>query len=230
LGCRVCNNNSANKQVVLILTSGRPLTINWADENLPAIVQAWQLGSRAGDAIAQVLYGDYNPSGKLPMTFPRSVGQIPVYYNHKNTGRPGPLEDLVFWAHYIDESNAPLYPFGFGLSYTQFTYSNLSIDKNEEGAQISVQVKNTGSVDGEEVVQLYIRDHFASVSRPVKELKGFEKIALKAGESQTITFSLTDAELGFYNNQGEFVVEPGAFDIMVGGSSSDVLKEEFELE
>ncbi len=221
---------AANKNIVLVLTSGRPLAINWAAENIPAIVQAWQLGSTAGDAIAQVLYGDYNPSGKLPMTFPKSLGQIPIYYNYKNTGRPGPLEEMVFWSHYIDESNAPLYPFGYGLSYTAFDYSNLSIEKNEVGATVSVQLKNTGAMDGEEVVQLYIRDKFASVTRPVKELKGFQKIALKAGESKTVTFNLTDKELGFYNNQGEFVVEPGAFDIMVGGSSMDLLKEAFVLE
>jgi len=221
---------AANNKVVLVLMSGRPLVITWASENIPAIVQAWQPGSKGGDAIAQVLYGDYNPSGKLPVTFPRSAGQVPIYYNHKNTGRPGRGDNLVFWAHYIDESNTPLYPFGYGLSYTNFEYSNFSTSKTEEGFKASVTVKNTGDIIGEEVVQLYIRDHFASVTRPVKELKGFEKIELKAGESKTVEFLLTGEHLGFYDNQGKYIVEPGMFDVMVGGNSVDLLKNEIELE
>jgi len=219
---------AVNKKVVLVLMSGRPLSITWAAENVPAIVQAWQPGSKGGDAIAQVLYGDYNPSGKLPMTFPRNVGQVPIYYNHKNTGRPGPI-DMVFWSHYTDEINAPLYPFGYGLSYTSFEYSNLNTTKTNEGFTVNVAVKNTGNLVGEEVVQLYIRDHFASITRPVKELKGFEKIKLKAGETKTIEFLLTDEELGFYNNEGEYIVEPGRFDVMIGGNSVDLLKAEIEL-
>lgn len=157
------------------------------------------------------------------MTFPRNVGQVPIYYNHKTTGRPGPTE-MVFWSHYINESNAPLYPFGYGLSYTQFEYSELAINTIEQGAQVSIEVKNSGKLEGEGVVQLYIRDHYASVTRPLKELKGFKKITLKAGESQTVEFMLTDKELGFYNNQGKFVVELGTFDVMVGGNSMDVFK------
>jgi len=214
---------AVNKNIVLVLMNGRPIAIPWADENIPSIVEAWHLGSKSGDAIAQVLYGDYNPSGKLPMTFPRNVGQVPIYYNHKNTGRPGPI-DLVFWSHYIDETNDPLYVFGHGLSYTTFEYSNLTINSD----QVSVTVKNTGDVDGEEVVQLYIRDLFASVTRPVKELKGFEKVLIEAGTSKTITFKIDDQVLGFFNNQGKFIVEPGKFKIMVGGSSNTTLTGDYE--
>ncbi len=208
-----------NKNIILVLMNGRPLAIPWADEYIPAIVEAWQLGSQTGNAIAQVLFGDYNPSGKLPMTFPRSVGQVPIYYNYFNTGRPGPKQE-VFWSHYSDESNKPLYPFGYGLSYTSFDYSNLQIDTaNQSAIKVSVTIKNIGKLAGEEVAQLYIRDKIASNVRPVKELKGFEKIKLNAGESKTVNFLLTDAELGFYTNTGEFIVEPGDFDLMVGTSS-----------
>jgi beta-glucosidase len=208
-----------NKNIILVLMNGRPLAITWADKNIPAILETWQLGSQAGNAIAQVLFGDYNPGGKLPMTFPRSVGQVPIYYNHYSTGRPAP-KDVVFWSHYGDELNAPLYPFGYGLSYTSFEYSNLKInDQDEAKIKVAVTVKNSGKRDGEEVVQLYISDKVASVVRPVKELKGFSKIKLKPGESRVIEFTLTGAELGFYNNAGEFIVEPGEFGIMVGTDS-----------
>jgi beta-glucosidase len=221
---------AVNKNVVLVLMNGRPLAIPWADENIPAIVEAWQLGSQTGNAIAEVLYGDYNPGGKLPMTFPRSVGQVPVFYNHKSTGRPVPGTG-VFWTQYNDESNAPLYPFGYGLSYTTFKYSDLKIELNAEGREVkvSVNVKNTGDVFGEEVTQLYIRDKVASVARPIKELKGFEKFGLNPGEQKVVQFILTEKELGFYNNQGKFVVETGAFDIMVGGNSVDGLKGAFDF-
>jgi beta-glucosidase len=218
-----------NKNIVLVVMSGRPLVLTWADENIPTIVQAWQLGSQSGNAIAQVLYGDYNPSGKLPMTFPRSLGQVPIYYNHYNTGRPGP-SNVVFWSHYTDESNDPLYPFGYGLSYTTFKYSDLKVDASDQkNIKVSAIIKNTGKVKGEEVVQLYIRDKVASVVRPVKELKGFEKIELAPGESKTVTFTLTEKEIGFYNNDGKFIVEPGEFDVMVGTSSKEGLKGKFEL-
>ncbi len=218
-----------NKNIVLVLMNGRPLALPWAAENIPAILEVWHLGSQSGNAIAEVLYGDYNPSGKLPMTFPRNVGQVPIYYNYKNTGRPGPKPE-VFWQHYSDMTNDPLYPFGFGLSYTTFKYSNLSVTKNGgNNVSVSVNVKNTGKVAGEEVVQLYIRDQVASVTRPVKELKGFEKIRLASGASKTVQFTLTDKELGFYNNQRKYIVEPGKFDVMVGGNSVDLLKDEFEL-
>ena len=216
-----------NKNIVLVLNNGRPLTITWADENIPAIVEAWQLGSQAGNAVAQVLYGDYNPSGKLPMTFPRSVGQVPIYYNYKNTGRPGPKKE-VFWSHYQDESNKPLYPFGYGLSYTSFEYKNLNTKVESGKIKVSVDVTNTGSYKGKEVVQLYIRDLVASVTRPVRELKGFELVEFNPSETKTVTFDLSNDELGFYNNQREFVVEPGDFEIFVGGSSDTTLKNTVE--
>lgn len=218
-----------NKNIVLVLMNGRPLAITWAAEHIPAIVEAWQLGTQTGNAIAQVLYGDYNPGGKLPMTFPRSVGQEPIYYNHFSTGRPGPKTD-VFWSHYTDENYKPLYPFGYGLSYTQFEYANLKIDdSNPNAIKISVTVKNKGEIKGEEVVQLYIKDVVASVIRPVKELKGFKKVMLNPGESMMIEFVLTDVELGFYNNDGEFIAEPGEFEIMVGTNSQEGLSRKFIL-
>jgi beta-glucosidase len=218
-----------NKNIVLVLMNGRPLAITWADEHLHAIVEAWQLGTQTGNAVAQVLFGDYNPSGKLPMTFPRSVGQEPLYYSHYSTGRPGP-KDLVFWSHYMDESYKPLYPFGYGLSYAKFAYSNLTVnDADKANIKVSVTITNTSKVAGEEVAQLYIHDKFASVVRPVKELKGFEKLMLKAGESKTITFTLTNKELGFYNNDGVFVVEPGEFEVMVGTNCSEGLSSSFVL-
>ncbi len=220
---------AVNKNVILVLSNGRPLAITWAAENIPAILETWQLGTQSGHAIVDVLYGDYNPGGKLPMTFPRSVGQIPIYYNYKNTGRPGPKNE-VFWSRYTDEANAPLYPFGFGLSYTSFEYKDLRVNVKGKEVAVSVQVKNTGKVEGEEVVQLYIRDRVASVTRPVKELKGFEKITLKAGESKTVNFTLTEKEYGFFNNQGKFVIEAGDFDVMVGGSSVDGISGKFTLE
>ncbi len=220
----------ANQNIVLVLNNGRPLAIEWADEHVPAIVEAWQLGTTSGDAIAQVLYGDYNPSGKLPMTFPRHVGQVPIYYNYKNTGRPGP-KDLVFWSHYTDQTNKPLYPFGYGLSYADFEYTNLNISSSttEIKVTVSATLQNTSDVKGEEVVQLYIRDQVGSVTRPVKELKGFRKILLDSNEQQTIDFVLTEKELGFYNNQGEFICEPGTFDIWIGGSSDATLHSTFTL-
>ncbi len=216
-----------NKNIILVLMNGRPLAITWADEHIPAIIEAWQPGTQGGNAIAQVLFGDYNPGGKLPMTFPRTVGQVPIYYNYYNTGRPGPKPE-VFWSHYSDESNKPLYPFGYGLSYTTFEYSNLKIDDNiQSQIKVSATIKNTGSYAGDEVAQLYIRDKVASVVRPVKELKGFSKFKLLPGEVKEIEFILTDAELGFYNNTGEFIVEPGEFDVMVGTSSEQAISGKF---
>src|SRR5690606_33995823 len=212
--------------------NGRPLAITWADAHIPAIVEGWQLGTQSGHAIAQVLYGDYNPSGKLPMTFPRSVGQVPIYYNYKNTGRPVlPAPGEVFWSHYTDESNDPLYPFGYGLSYTSFSYANISVNKvSNEAFKISVDIKNTGDVTGKEVVQLYIRDLIASVTRPVKELKAFEMVELQPNQQKTITFNLTKNELGFYNNDGELVLEPGDFKVFVGGSSITKLESEIKVD
>jgi len=222
---------NVNKNIVLVLNNGRPLVLNWHQEHLPAIVEAWQLGTQSGNAIAQLLYGDYNPSGKLPISFPRAVGQIPIYYNHKNTGRPiMPTPSTVFWSHYQDVENTPLYPFGFGLSYTTFEYSDLQaqvVSTNE--VNVSVTLRNTGTFTGKEVVQLYLKDHYASVTRPVRELKGFELVSLEPNEHKKISFKLTEKELGFYNNAGDFVLEPGDFSIFVGGDSTTNLQSKITL-
>ncbi|GAA0872346.1 beta-glucosidase BglX [Gangjinia marincola] len=223
-----------NKKVILVLTNGRPLALPWAAENVPAIVEAWQLGTQSGHAIAQVLYGDYNPSGKLPMTFPRSVGQVPIYYNYKNTGRPNKQDDrIVFWSHYTDEENTPLFPFGHGLSYSTFEYSDFSINNEfNTNGKITAQInlKNTGIFKGKEVVQLYIRDKFASVTRPVRELKGFKMVELTPRETQTITFELKKEDLSFFNNEGEFIFEPGEFEIYIGGSSITTMGDTVTIE
>ena len=223
-----------NPKIVLVLNNGRPLAIPWADEHLPAIIEAWQLGTESGNAIAQVLYGDYNPSGKLPMTFPRSVGQVPIYYNYKNTGRPSANEpESVFWSHYIDQKNTPLYAFGYGLSYSKFEYSNLRLNTNSFSKngkiEVSVQLKNNSPVSGKEVVQLYIRDLIGSITRPVKELKGFEMVALNANETKTITFTIDEKTLEFFTANGKWEVEPGDFKVFVGGSSDKTLETNFEF-
>ncbi|TRX22475.1 beta-glucosidase BglX [Flavobacterium franklandianum] len=222
-----------NPNIVLVLNNGRPLALPWAAKNIPAIVEAWQLGTQAGNAVAQVLYGDYNPSGKLPMSFPRNVGQCPIYYNNYSTGRPNMTDNNVFWSHYTDVEKTPQFPFGFGLSYTTFDYKNLKINKTAfakgEPVKVSVEVTNSGNYDGKEVVQLYIHDEFGSLARPVKELKGFELIELKKGETKTVTMTLTEKELGFYDNDGNYLVELGTFKIMVGGSSDKGLESGFEL-
>ena len=224
------------KPIVLVLLNGRPLTLTWEDENMDAILEAWWPGTRGGDAIAQTLYGANNPNGKLPMTFPRNVGQLPLYYNHKNTGRPYlGLSDpeQKYKSQYTDVSNAPLYPFGYGLSYTTFEYSNLKISSDKinfgEKLKVSVDVKNTGNHDGQEVVQLYVRDMVGSVSRPVKELKGFAKIALKKGESKTVSFEISSEDLKFYNIEMKNVAEAGSFEVFVGGNSDTDRKASFEL-
>ncbi|WP_417291022.1 beta-glucosidase BglX [Corallibacter sp.] len=223
-----------NPNIVLVLNNGRPLAISWADEHIPAIVEAWQLGTETGNAVAEVLYGDYNPSGKLPMTFPRNVGQVPIYYNYKNTGRPVDKDDNVFWSHYVDVDKTPLYPFGHGLSYTSFEYSDLKLNAStfsiSDEVQVSVTVTNTGKVEGKEVVQLYIRDLVGSITRPVKELKAFEMITLQPGVSKTVNFVLNKEALGFYNNDGKYVIESGDFKVFLGGSSDTVLEADFTLE
>ena len=221
-----------NPNIVLVLNNGRPLAIPWADAHIPAIVEAWQLGTESGNAIAQVLYGDYNPSGKLPMTFPRNVGQVPIYYNYKNTGRPVMNEpESVFWSHYIDQKNTPLYAFGHGLSYTQFEYSDIQMDKNsfanDEEITVTVEVKNTGKYTGKEVVQMYIRDLFASVTRPVKELKGFEMIELKPNESKKVSFRINKKTIEFFTAQSKWEGEAGDFKIFVGGSSDKTKEADF---
>ena len=221
-----------NKNIILVLMNGRPLAINWADENIPAIVEAWHLGTQSGNAISQVLYGDYNPSGKLTMTFPKSVGQVPIYYNYKNTGRPLKLaDDLVFWSHYIDESNDPLYEFGYGLSYTTFEYGDINISSNDLDASseitVSFALTNNGNYEGKEVVQLYIRDLFASATRPVKELKGFEMVSLKPGESKKVSFTIDEEMLKFYSANEIWETEPGEFKVFIGGSSDTTLEADF---
>jgi beta-glucosidase len=214
-----------NKKVVVVLMNGRPLVLGEAVQAAPAIVEAWDLGSQAGHAIADVLFGDYNPSGKLPVSFPRSVGQLPLYYNHKSTGR-GTASPQVFWSHYTDSPNTPLYPFGFGLSYTTFSYSDVHIAPREvdrDGRfRVSVTVTNTGSRAGSEVVQLYVRDLVGSVTRPVKELKAFEKVDIAPGQWRELTFAMRAADLAFYTAERKWEVEPGAFKVFVGGNSRDV--------
>ena len=189
------------------------------------------MGSQSGNAIAQVLYGDYNPSGKLPMTFPKSVGQVPIYYNFKTSGRPNlPSPDEVFWTHYQDETNAPLYPFGYGLSYTTFEYSDLEIiSQSGTTIELSVAVTNSGKFQGKEVVQLYVQDHFAQPAQPVKSLKRFELIDLKPNQTKTVRFTLTEDALGFYDDDGNFTVQPGEFSIYVGGDSTANLTTKFNL-
>lgn len=223
------------KPVVLVLFTGRPLTLTWENENVPAILNVWFGGSEAAHAIGDVLFGDVNPSGKLVATFPQNVGQIPLFYNHKNTGRP--LQEgrwfEKFRSNYLDVSNAPLYPFGYGLSYTTFSYSDVKLSSTTLDAKgeltASVTVTNTGKYDGAEVVQLYIRDLVGSVTRPVKELKGFEKTFIKAGESKNVSFKITPELLKFYNYNLEYVFEKGDFDVMIGGNSSDVKSARFTL-
>lgn len=216
--------------VVAIVMSGRPLTIPWLAEHVPAILQAWHPGSQGGNAVADLLWGDVNPSGKLPVSFPRSVGQVPVYYNHDVTGRPR-AEDNKFTSKYLDLPNTPLYPFGHGLSYTTFAYDDLALsaDTIAPGATLSVSatVTNTGTVAGAEVVQLYLRDPVASMVRPVRELKGFTKVSLEPGERRTVRFTLGPRELGFYDQHMRWVVEPGAFQVWVGWSSDDGLEGRF---
>jgi len=213
-----------NKPVVVVLMNGRPLTINWIAERVPAILETWFAGTQGGNAIADVLFGDVNPGGKLPVTFPASVGQVPIYYNHKNTGRP-PMAANKYTSKYLDAPWIPLFPFGFGLSYTQFKLSELRLSAariNPDGrVTASVDVQNVGARAGDEVVQLYIRDVAASVTRPVLELRGFQRIALGPGERRRIEFALTPDHLGFWNRENRFVVEPGAFRITVGTSSAD---------
>ena len=223
---------AAGKPTIVVLMNGRPLTINWIAENAPAILETWFAGIQAGNAIADVLFGDVNPGGKLPVTFPRAVGQVPIYYSHKNTGRP-PDPKNKYTSKYLDVPVTPLFPFGYGLSYTEFKLSNLQLSAQtiRPDGQItaSVEVENTGKRAGDEVVQLYIRDEAASVTRPVKELRGFERLTLSPGEKRRVEFTLTPAHLGFYNREMRFTVEPGVFKVIVGTSSADGLESSFEV-
>jgi len=226
---------ATGKPVVMVLFTGRPLAISWENANVPAILNVWFAGSEAGDAIADVLFGKVNPSGKLTMTFPQNVGQVPIFYNHKNTGRP--LAEgkwfSKFRSNYLDVSNDPLYPFGYGLSYTSFDYKNLKLSSNELNSngelKVSVEVTNSGNYDGAEVVQLYLRDLVGSVTRPVKELKSFQKVFLKKGETRTVEFTLTEKDLRFYNSDLKLVSEPGDFKVFVGTSSASTLEAGFVL-
>ena len=219
---------ATGKPVVLVLFTGRPLILNWEQDNVPAILNVWFGGSEAAYAIGDVLFGRVNPSGKLTMSFPQNVGQIPLYYAHKNTGRP--LHDgkwfEKFRSNYLDVTNEPLYPFGFGLSYTTFAYSDISLSQSSMDMQgmitASVDVSNTGLLPGGEVVQLYIRDLVGSTTRPVKELKGFERIYLQPGQTRTVTFKIAPEMLKFYDYDLQYVIEPGDFQVMIGSNSRDV--------
>lgn len=223
---------ATGKPIVLVLMNGRPLTLPWENENMNAILETWFAGTRAGDAIAQILTGEYNPSAKLTVSFPRNVGQIPLYYNMKNTGRPFD-ENNKYSSKYLDIENTALFPFGYGLSYTKFEYGKPTLDRTkmrtEESVKINLELTNTGSMDGEEIVQLYIRDIQASLTRPLKELKAFEKVKLSPGEKKNIQFSLSKDDFSFMNADLKMVCEPGKFEIMVGRSSADVQKLEFEI-
>ncbi len=224
------------KPVVLVLFTGRPLTLAWEQQHVPAILNVWFGGTEAGNAIADVVFGDVNPSGRLTTTFPQNIGQVPLYYNHKNTGRPLPEGQWFqkFRSNYLDVSNDPLYPFGYGLSYTTFSYSDVKLSNTalKAGQKItaSVSVTNTGSKDGREVVQLYIRDMVGSITRPVKELKGFQKIELKAGGTKTVSFDITVNDLKFYNYDLKYAAEPGDFKIFIGANSRDVKEADFKLQ
>ena len=223
------------KPVVMVLFTGRPLAMTWENENIPSILNVWFAGSEAGNAISDVLFGDVNPSGKLTATFPQNVGQVPLYYNHKNTGRPLPEGGWFqkFRSNYLDVSNAPLYPFGYGLSYTTFEYGDLSLSTDsltmDDELTVSVKVSNTGDYDGAEVVQLYVRDVVGTITRPVKELKGFEKIKLAKGESKTVTFTLSNEDLAFFHQDMSFEAESGAFKVFVGPSSAEGKEADFYL-
>jgi beta-glucosidase len=223
------------KPVVLVLMNGRPMTLSWEDEHVSAILDTWFGGTEAGNAVADVLFGNYNPSGKLTASFPRNVGQIPIYYNHLNTGRPyHPGDSPKFKSNYLDVPNTPLYPFGYGLSYTTFSYSDITLSntilKPGEKITASVDVTNTGTRTGKETVQLYIRQMVGSIVRPVKELKGFQQITLQPGETKKVSFPLSVDDLKFYNSDLKYVYEPGDFKVFIGTSSADVKEAGFKLE
>ena len=216
---------ATGKPVVLVLINGRPMTLPWENAHVSAILEAWKGGTEAGNAIANVLFGDYNPSAKLTTTFPASVGQIPLYYNHKNTGRPMDPNNK-FTSKYLDSSNDPVYPFGYGLSYTTFEYGDIKLSKlqlkGDETLTASVILTNTGKLAGEEIVQLYIQDPVASISRPVKELKNFRKVMIQPGEKKEVNFNITTSDLMFYNSDLKYDWEPGDFIIYIGTNSRDV--------
>jgi beta-glucosidase len=223
-----------NPNVVVVLMNGRPLDVTSLVEKVPALLVAWHPGSESGNAIADVLCGAYNPSGRLPLSWPRSGGQLPIYYNHKQTGRPATPGPNTFVSGYIDQTNDPLFPFGYGLSYTTFTYGNLVLSDTVLGTggslEIRVNVTNSGDRYGEEVVQLYTRDLVGSVTRPVRELRGFRKIGLEPGESAGVSFTLARKELQYYGLSGEWGIEPGAIEVWVGPHAEEGLHGSFRLE
>jgi beta-glucosidase len=223
---------ATGKPTVVVLVNGRPLSIGWIVDNVPAILESWMGGSQSGNAIADILFGDVNPGAKLPVSFPRTVGQIPIYYNHLNTGRP-PDPSNRYNSKYSDIPSTPLFPFGYGLSYTTFKISNLQLSAPQINVNgkltVSVEVENMGRRAGDEVVQLYIRDPVASMARPVKELKGFQRVSLQPGAKKRVEFVLASEQLGFWNRELRYVVEPGEFRVMVGANSVDVLDAKFEV-
>ena len=223
---------ATGKPTIAVLVNGRPLSIGWIVNNSPAILESWMGGTESGNAIADILFGDVNPGAKLPVSFPRTVGQVPIYYNHMNTGRP-PDAGNRYNSKYFDLPWTPLFPFGFGLSYTTFKISNLQLSAPRIGVNgkvtVSVEVENTGRRAGDEVVQLYIRDPVASMTRPVKELKGFQRVSLQAGEKRRVEFVLGPEHLGFWNREMRYVVEPGEFRVMVGANSAETIESTFQV-
>lgn len=223
---------ATGKPIVLVLMNGRPLTLGWEDQNVDAILETWFPGTMGGAAIADVIFGDANPSGKLTMSFPRNVGQIPIYYSHKSTGRPAEADEK-YRSKYLDVSNDPLYPFGYGLSYSTFEFGDVSLSaksiKPHATLSISIPVKNTGTVEGTETVQLYTQDVVGTTTRPVKELKAFQKVQLKPGETKNVIFHLSSEDLRFYDSNLRYVAELGTFKIFVGPNCRDVKESTFEL-
>jgi beta-glucosidase len=222
----------AGKPTAVVLFNGRPLAISKLNEMAPCILETWFGGTEAGNGIADVLFGKYNPSGKLTMTFPRNVGQVPIFYNAKNTGRPYSSEkpDEKYVSRYIDSSNDPLYPFGHGLSYSDFNYSDLEVTVTDRNVNVSVNVTNTGNFDGEEVVQLYVQDNVGTITRPLKELKGFRKLMIRKGETATVNFSITSDDLAFYHPDLKKYFEPGEFTIFAGTSSAENLSKTITID
>ena len=225
---------ATGKPVIVVLFNGRPMTLTWENDHVNAILDVWFPGTEAGNAVADVLFGNYNPSGKLTTSFPQNVGQIPIYYNHKNTGRPlMPGDGHKFKSDYLDVTNEPLYPFGYGLSYTNFSYSNIQLSKTNitgtEALTATVTVTNNGDYDGEEIVQMYLHDKVASITPAVKELKGFQKIFLKKGETKQVVFNVNHSDLMFYNKDLQLIAEPGEFEVMIGSNSRDVKAVSFWL-
>jgi beta-glucosidase len=222
---------ATGKPVVLVLESGRPLDIRWASDHVPAIVQAWFLGVQSGNAIADVLFGDASPSARLPLSWPRTVGQIPIYYNHKSTGRPTSPDR--WHTGYLDESSAPLYPFGYGLTYTRFKYQNLQVETptvSPAGTiRVSAEVRNEGPREGTEVVQLYVHDRVAPTSRPVRELKAFTRVTLAPGQSQTVEFSVLANDVGSYDPAMKWIVPPGTYDVWVAPNAAEGIEGQFEM-